>query len=207
MPPPPEVVTDCLQHWERFLHDETLPPLIHAGLTHAQFEAIHPFRDGNGRVGRLVTTLLLVERNVLKAPLLYLSAWFEADTVGILRTPAGHDRGRRMARVARLLPERGRQRSGRCRETDSDHRRSDAPLAGATGQGEIESARDRAGAVPGEPVLDHEGESPDAWTSPSPPRAGRSNGCKAAGIVSPAGDAQRNRVFCARQMLEVLERR
>ena len=42
-PPPPEAVPDCLQRWERFLHDESLPPLIHAGLAHAQFEAIHPF--------------------------------------------------------------------------------------------------------------------------------------------------------------------
>ena len=55
----------CLDALERFLHEETLPPLVHAGLTHAQFEAIHPFLDGNGRVGRLLITLLLVRRGIL----------------------------------------------------------------------------------------------------------------------------------------------
>ena len=69
---------DCLDSWERFLHDHMCPPLLHAALAHAQFEAIHPFNDGNGRVGRLLITLLLVERDVLPTPLLYLSAWFEA---------------------------------------------------------------------------------------------------------------------------------
>ena len=64
---------------ERFLHDDTLPPLVHAGLAHAQFEAIHPFLDGNGRVGRLLITLLLVEREILPSPLLYLSAYFESS--------------------------------------------------------------------------------------------------------------------------------
>lgn len=62
----------------QFLHDRMLPPLIHAALAHYQFEAIHPFLDGNGRVGRLLITLELCEREVLPAPLLYLSAFFEA---------------------------------------------------------------------------------------------------------------------------------
>lgn len=67
----------CLGDWEKFLHDENLPPLVHAALAHAQFEAIHPFLDGNGRVGRLLITLLLVDGDVIPAPLLYLSAYFE----------------------------------------------------------------------------------------------------------------------------------
>lgn len=78
VPPPPSELMGCLDDWERFLHDDALPPLVHAAVAHAQFEAIHPFLDGNGRVGRLLITLLLVERDVLPTPLLYLSAWFEA---------------------------------------------------------------------------------------------------------------------------------
>ena len=69
---------DCLGAWEKFLHERSLPVLVQAALMHVQFEAIHPFVDGNGRVGRLLITLFLVERQVLPAPLLYLSAFFEA---------------------------------------------------------------------------------------------------------------------------------
>lgn len=77
VPPPPSEMMACLSAWERFLHDESLPPLVHAALVHAQFEAIHPFLDGNGRVGRLLITLLLAQRGILPQPLLYLSAYFE----------------------------------------------------------------------------------------------------------------------------------
>jgi len=78
VPPPPDELMNCLGAWENFLHDRTLPPLVHAGLVHSQFEAIHPFLDGNGRIGRLLVILLLLERSILPAPLLYLSAFFEA---------------------------------------------------------------------------------------------------------------------------------
>src|SRR5947208_9653684 len=78
VPPPPEVLVECLSAWEKFLHDQSLPVLVQAALMHIQFEAIHPFLDGNGRVGRLLITLFLVERDVLPTPLLYLSAFFEA---------------------------------------------------------------------------------------------------------------------------------
>ena len=78
VPPPPDAMAGCLDALERFLHDEDLPPLVHAALAHAQFEAIHPFLDGNGRVGRLLIALLLAERGILPSPLLYLSAYFEA---------------------------------------------------------------------------------------------------------------------------------
>jgi Fic family protein len=78
VPPPPEEMMACLGQWETFLHDRSLPPLVQVALAHYQFEAIHPFLDGNGRVGRLLITLFLVERGILPTPLLYLSAFFEA---------------------------------------------------------------------------------------------------------------------------------
>lgn len=80
VPPPPEDLLEHLGHWEDFLHDETIPPLVHAAVMHYQFEAIHPFIDGNGRVGRLLITLYLCARDVLQEPLLYLSAFFEATS-------------------------------------------------------------------------------------------------------------------------------
>ena len=78
IPPSPDHLMDCLSTWEKFMHDTSLPPLAQIALLHYQFEAIHPFLDGNGRVGRLLITLFLVERSILPTPLLYLSAFFEA---------------------------------------------------------------------------------------------------------------------------------
>jgi Fic family protein len=78
IPPLPGEVESCLAAWEKFLHESKLPPLVTIALAHYQFEAIHPFLDGNGRVGRLLITLFLIERQILPAPLLYLSAFFEA---------------------------------------------------------------------------------------------------------------------------------
>ena len=79
VPPPHTALPDCMTAFERFLHDvdDGLPTLIRAGLAHVQFETIHPFLDGNGRIGRLLITLLLTERGVLRDPLLYLSLYFK----------------------------------------------------------------------------------------------------------------------------------
>lgn len=79
VPPPADAVPDCMTAWERFLHDETdnLPVLVRAGLAHVQFETIHPFLDGNGRIGRLLVTLLLCQAGVLRQPLLYLSLYLK----------------------------------------------------------------------------------------------------------------------------------
>ena len=79
IPPPPGEVEPCLAAWEKFLHESPMPPLVTIALAHYQFEAIHPFLDGNGRVGRLLITLFLIERQILPTPLLYLSAFFEAS--------------------------------------------------------------------------------------------------------------------------------
>ncbi len=78
VPPPPEQMMEALAQWELFLHErEQYPDLIQCALIHEQFEAIHPFLDGNGRVGRLLITLFLIERGRLTQPLLYLSAYIE----------------------------------------------------------------------------------------------------------------------------------
>jgi Fic family protein len=79
IPPPPGEIEPCLAAWEKFLNESRLPPLVTIALAHYQFEAIHPFLDGNGRVGRLLITLFLIERKILPTPLLYLSAFFEAS--------------------------------------------------------------------------------------------------------------------------------
>lgn len=79
VPPPPGDMQRALDQWERFLHErDQIPDLIQCALMHEQFEAIHPFLDGNGRVGRLLITLYLIERGRLTQPLLYLSVYIEA---------------------------------------------------------------------------------------------------------------------------------
>jgi Fic family protein len=79
VPPAPHKVMACLDAWEKFLHDQPVrtSPLIKAALAHVQFETIHPFLDGNGRVGRLLITLLLCNEGILAEPLLYLSYYFK----------------------------------------------------------------------------------------------------------------------------------
>ena len=79
VPPPANEVDECLKHFERFLHDqpEATPPLVKAALAHVQFETIHPFLDGNGRVGRLLIALQLAADGLLREPLLYLSLHFK----------------------------------------------------------------------------------------------------------------------------------
>jgi Fic family protein len=79
VPPPVGRMNECLDDFERFLHERPFPPLLQAAVLHYQFEAIHPFGDGNGRVGRLLMTVFLTERELLPQPLLYLSAYFERE--------------------------------------------------------------------------------------------------------------------------------
>jgi len=79
VPPPVPEMRQLLDDLERFLHEEDLRPLVQAAIIHYQFEAIHPFGDGNGRVGRLLVPLFLRDRGLLPQPLLYLSAYFERN--------------------------------------------------------------------------------------------------------------------------------
>jgi Fic family protein len=79
VPPPPHAVADCMSELEKFLHADSsaFPILVKAGLAHVQFETIHPFLDGNGRIGRLLITFLLCHAGVLQEPILYLSLFFK----------------------------------------------------------------------------------------------------------------------------------
>jgi len=80
VPPPPHALGDVLGNFEKYIHaEDDLPPLVRAGLVHAQFETIHPYLDGNGRIGRLLVSLLLEQWDLLSQPLLYLSVYFKQN--------------------------------------------------------------------------------------------------------------------------------
>ena len=204
VPPPPSELMPCLDAWERFLHDETMPPLLHAALAHSQFEAIHPFLDGNGRVGRLVITLLLVEREIIPSPLLYLSAYFEAT---------------REEYYARLLgvTERGEWqewliyflRGVAVQAEDAVARIQRIDDLFSLWRREVSVSRSR---FP-ERALDLFAENP-FWTVGGV--AARLNVAfttaqravdrlETLGAVAKVGEAQRNRVYCAEAVLNVLE--
>jgi Fic family protein len=87
VPPPPAQVEDCMAHFERFMHDENVPypALVKAALAHVQFETIHPFLDGNGRIGRLLIALFLHHSKILSQPLLYLSLYFKQNRADYYR--------------------------------------------------------------------------------------------------------------------------
>jgi Fic family protein len=204
VPPPPDRLMECLGAWERFLHDDSLPPLVHAALAHSQFEAIHPFLDGNGRVGRLLITLLLIAKGVLPSPLLYLSAYFEAT---------------REEYYARLL---GVTERGEWKEWLGYFLRGTAHQA-EDALGRIERIeelltlwRKRLARAPSklpETAVQLFVENP-YWTvkklatrlDVAFTTAQRAIGrLESAGIVALVTQARRNRVYCARAILEILE--
>lgn len=119
VPPPVDEMKVSLFAWEAFLHQRELPLLVQAALLHYQFEAIHPFIDGNGRVGRLLVTLFLAERGVLPQPLLYLSAFFErhreAYYEGLLRVSTHGDWNGWISLFLRGVRSQAREAVGRMR--------------------------------------------------------------------------------------------
>lgn len=206
VPPPPDRLMDCLGAWERFLHDETLPPLVHTALVHSQFEAIHPFLDGNGRVGRLLITLLLVARGVLPSPLLYLSAWFEATRPEYYaRLSAITERGEWEEWLRYFLTGA----AGQAEDALDRIRRIDDLLA---------RWRERLAKAPSrlpERALDLFAENPFWTVNKLAARLGVAfttaqraiDRLESTGIVALAAEAKRNRVYCARAILEILEER
>jgi Fic family protein len=204
IPPPPGEVQPCLAAWEKFLHESKLPPLITIALAHYQFEAIHPFLDGNGRVGRLLITLFLVERRILPTPLLYLSAFFEASRrnyyeslravsergawaewleyflLGVART--SEDALNRAMRINQMLAQWQKAVAG---ESTSTPLRI-VELLGANPFITIKGAAE---------------ELEVAFTT-----AQRAiDKLERSGILKPANKAKRDRVYCAKALLDVLE--
>ncbi len=204
VPPPPGEVEPCLAAWETFLHESDLPPLVTIALAHYQFEAIHPFLDGNGRVGRLLITLFLIERQILPAPLLYLSAFFEAsrrDYYGGLRGVSergawndwveyfllgvarmSEDALNRAVRINELLAQWQKRVSGDSTNTPLRM----VELLGANPFITAKGAAEKLGI---------------AFTTAQ--RAIQR--LQRIGILKLVGDAKRDRVFCARTLLDILE--
>ena len=204
VPPPVDELMTCLDALERFLHDEKLPPLVHAALAHAQFEAIHPFLDGNGRIGRLLVTLLLVVRDVLPSPLLYLSAWFEASReeyyahlLAITREGAWEPWLVYFLTGVRTQAEDALARIQNINDL-YEHWREE--LTGVQ-SGRPEQVLRLFVGNPFRTVRGVAQEMDVAYTT-----ARRAiDRLEEAGVVSLVGPAKRNRVYCARAMLEILE--
>ena len=204
VPPPVDELMACLDALEPFLHDEKLPPLVHAALAHAQFEAIHPFLDGNGRIGRLLVTLLLVVRDVLPLPLLYLSAWFEATReeyyahlLAVTRDGAWEPW---LVYFLTGVCTQAEDALARIQDIDDLHERWREELAG------VQSGRSEQvlHLFVGNPFRTTRGIAQELDVAYTTARRAIDR-LEEAGIVSLVGAGKRNRVYCARAMLDVLE--
>ena len=204
VPPPPDELMDCLGAWERFLHDESLPPLVHAALIHSQFEAIHPFLDGNGRMGRLLIPLLFAARGVLPTPLLYLSAYFESTRQEyyehLLRVTQDGEWEAWLVYFLRGVAEQAEDAIRRIRRIDELFHRWSEQIAGAR-SGNLEKVLELFVEFPFWNVPMLASKLGVAYTT-----ARRAvDRLESAGIVTQVGDAKRNRVYCADAVLEVLD--
>src|SRR5690349_5538654 len=204
IPPPPGEVEPCLAAWEKFLHESTLPPLVTIALAHYQFEAIHPFLDGNGRVGRLLITLFLIERQILPTPLLYLSAFFEASRRdyydglrGISERGAWSDWLEYFLLGVARMSEDALSRATRINGLLSEWQKK---LSGESTKKPLR-------------VLELIGANPFITTKTAAKTLGVAfttaqraiERLQRAGILKPVSAAKRDRVYCANALLEVLE--
>lgn len=204
IPPPPDELMNCLGEWEHFLHDESLPPLIHAALMHAQFESIHPFLDGNGRVGRLLIPLLFIARDVLPTPLLSLSAYFEATRqeyyAHLLKVTQDGAWESWLVYFLRGVCEQAQDAISRIRRIDELFHLWSDQLAGAR-SANLERVLELFVEFPFWNVPALASKLGVAYTT-----ARRAvDRLESAGIVTPFGDAKRNRVYCADAVLQVLD--
>lgn len=204
VPPPPSALLEHLGRWEEFLHDESVPPLVHAALMHYQFEAIHPFLDGNGRVGRLLITLSLCARGVLPDPLLYLSAFFEAtrqDYYDSLR--AVTERSDWAGWLEYFFNGVARQSEDALSRAERINQQLTSWREAFAGSGSK---------VPLQ-VIDLIGSNPFITPRDTERRLGVAYNTvmraivalEAGGVLAKVGESRRDRVFCARAILDILE--
>jgi Fic family protein len=204
VPPPPEEVEPCLAAWEKFLHESNLPPLATVALAHYQFEAIHPFLDGNGRVGRLLITLFLIERRILPTPLLYLSAFFEASRReyydglrGVSERGAWADWLEYFFNGVARMSEDALGRAARINELLAHWQRK----AAQEGTDASLRALDLLAANPFVTIKGVAEKLAVAFTTAQ--RAVQR--LKALDVVKEVSEAKRDRVFCAKALLDILE--
>lgn len=204
VPPPPDLLMDCLGSWEMFLHESSLPPLVQIGVAHSQFEAIHPFLDGNGRVGRLVITLFLIERGVLPAPLLYLSAFFEATRSEYYDRLVGvTERGEWETWLEYFLTGVARQAE------DAVGRAQRIDVLLARWRRELARISSKLAGI----VVDLLAENPYCTATGMSARLGVAfttaqraiDRLESAGVLTRVSAAKRNRVYCAKPILDILE--
>jgi Fic family protein len=201
VPPPPYEMADCLGAWEKFLHDRSLPPLVQVALAHVQFEAIHPFLDGNGRVGRLLITLFLIEREILPTPLLYLSAFFEATRRDY------YDRLQRVTARGDWLSWLEYFLNGVARQSEDALSRAERINAKL-----LEWQSRTIGNTPRR-IVEHLAENPFCTVRGISRKLGVAfttaqraiDKLEAAGILNQTSPAKRDRVYCAREIVEILE--
>lgn len=203
VPPPPEEVRPCLVQWADFLRDRSLPVLVQVGLLHYQFEAIHPFRDGNGRVGRLLVALLLAERGVLAQPLLSLSAYIDATR------EAYYDRLLGVSRHGEWEEWLEYFLVGVARESAAAISRAERITGLLSGWRKQAADAGRAALqlvdlIAGNPYVTIGGVASKlrvAFTT-----AQRAvDALVESGVLAPVSDAKRSRVYCARALLDVLD--
>lgn len=208
VPPPPTDLMECLGSWEKFLHESSVPPLVQVALAHYQFEAIHPFLDGNGRVGRLLITLFLVERAILPTPLLYLSAFFEATR-------------RDYYELLRAVSERGDWESWLIYFLNGVARQSEDALSRAERinklleRWRVEAAKTKGGPPSMVPLrlVDMLASNPFLTVKKAASQLGVAfttaqrgiERLEKAGVLRRVNDAKRDRVYCAKEIFDILE--
>lgn len=206
VPPPPEQLWSCLDALEKYLHvRHELPPLLILAAVHYQFEAIHPFLDGNGRIGRLLVILLLVEWRLLPAPLLDLSAYIEPRRDryydGLLNVSTRGDWPNWFAFFLEAVEEQARdavRRAARLQALRDDYR---ARVATARSSGLLGLLVDEVFRVPGLTI----GRARDVLGVTHRAAALTIEKLVAAGILTEVAGRARPRLFIAAGILEVLD--